>query len=75
MNLSFGNLLVVAVIAVSAPLLVGLVPSLRVPAGAGQLQTISARFRRSRHHGSSALGGEVQRTMPWGSVTSKVASG
>ncbi len=32
MTLSFGNLLVVAVIAVSAPLLVGLVPSLRVPA-------------------------------------------
>ncbi len=32
MTLSFGNLLVVAVIAVSAPLLVGLVPQLRVPA-------------------------------------------
>ncbi len=32
MELSFGNLLVVATIAVAAPLLVGLVPSLRVPA-------------------------------------------
>ncbi len=31
-DLSFGNLLVVAVIAVSAPLLVGLVPAVRVPA-------------------------------------------
>ncbi len=31
-GLSFGNLLVVAVIAVAAPLLVGLVPKLRVPA-------------------------------------------
>ncbi|HEX7277097.1 MAG TPA: cation:proton antiporter, partial [Acidimicrobiales bacterium] len=31
-TLSFGNLLVVAVIAVTAPLLVGLVPKLRVPA-------------------------------------------
>ncbi|MEA2972885.1 MAG: hypothetical protein QOG82_1343 [Actinomycetota bacterium] len=32
MTLSFGNLLVVALIAVAAPLLLGLVPSLRVPA-------------------------------------------
>ncbi|MEA2826482.1 MAG: hypothetical protein QOG43_921, partial [Actinomycetota bacterium] len=31
-TLSFGNLLVVAAIAVAAPLLLGLVPSLRVPA-------------------------------------------
>ena len=32
MTLSFGNLLVVAAIAVAAPLLLGLIPSLRVPA-------------------------------------------